>query len=341
MLRIGQIEATATTDKKYTDGSVAGGIAATRLRAAAFNAMQEELAHIVEEAGLTLDVNDATQVLAGLRKLLLSRANPFAEIKADGTVATALANLGLKEAAVGVSLVGDSRNAKMNIPTASATATFTADEVVVAEAIGGKVYRVANVNKTMNLATAGAGGLDTGSMTSGYCAVYLIYNPATNASALLGYNATSAVAPEIYAGANMPAGYTASALISVWRVASSQFVVGYQFGRKITFPEQTAVNTNVAQSTFASFTLSTSTPPNARFFSGNGNVNSTVVASNNYFSVAASAAGFDARRYGTGNSGILSAFNDVAIITPQVAYYILGTSGTLTTSFITITDYTF
>lgn len=97
MLRIGQIEATATPDKKYTDGSVAGGVAATRLRAAAFNAMQEELAHIVEEAGLTLDVNDMTQVLAALRKLFLSRANPFADIKSDGpaAIATALANLGL------------------------------------------------------------------------------------------------------------------------------------------------------------------------------------------------------------------------------------------------------
>ena len=63
MLRIGQVEATATQDGKYTDGSVAGGIAATRLRAAAFNAMQEELAHIVESAGLALDINDMTQVL--------------------------------------------------------------------------------------------------------------------------------------------------------------------------------------------------------------------------------------------------------------------------------------
>ena len=46
MLRIGQVEATATQDGKYTDGSVAGGIAATRLRAAAFNAMQEELGKV-------------------------------------------------------------------------------------------------------------------------------------------------------------------------------------------------------------------------------------------------------------------------------------------------------
>lgn len=101
MLRIGQVEATATQDGKYTDGSVAGGMAATRLRAAAFNAMQEELAHIVESAGLALDINDMTQVLKAIQKLTLSRANPFADIKSDGAAAisTALTNLGLGEAA--------------------------------------------------------------------------------------------------------------------------------------------------------------------------------------------------------------------------------------------------
>ncbi|WP_250218301.1 phage tail protein, partial [Escherichia coli] len=99
MLRIGQVEATATQDGKYTDGSVAGGIAATRLRAAAFNATQEELAHIVESAGLALDINDMTQVLKAIQKLTLSRANPFADIKSDGAAAisTALTNLGLGE----------------------------------------------------------------------------------------------------------------------------------------------------------------------------------------------------------------------------------------------------
>ncbi|MCK6983917.1 hypothetical protein L8T69_24695, partial [Enterobacter roggenkampii] len=103
MLRIGQVEATATQDGKYTDGSVAGGIAATRLRAAAFNAMQEELAHIVESAGLALDINDMTQVLKAIQKLTLSRINPFADIKSDGAAAisTALANLGLPESIPG------------------------------------------------------------------------------------------------------------------------------------------------------------------------------------------------------------------------------------------------
>ena len=99
MLRIGQVEPSATADGKYTDGSVAGGIAATRLRAAAFNAMQEELANIVESAGMILSPDDMTQVLTALKKQLLSRANPFADIKADGpaAVAAALSNLGIRE----------------------------------------------------------------------------------------------------------------------------------------------------------------------------------------------------------------------------------------------------
>ncbi|VVT53880.1 hypothetical protein UYSO10_4933 [Kosakonia radicincitans] len=74
MLRIGQVEITATSDGKYTDGSVAGGVAATRLRAAAFNAIQEELAYIVETAGLTLNVNDTTQVYSALSSLFVRRS---------------------------------------------------------------------------------------------------------------------------------------------------------------------------------------------------------------------------------------------------------------------------
>ncbi|EKK47017.1 hypothetical protein [Escherichia coli] len=125
MLRIGQVEATATQDGKYTDGSVAGGIAATRLRAAAFNAMQEELAHIVESAGLALDINDMTQVLKAIQKLTLSRINPFADIKSDGAAAisTALANLDLGEAAKRDVGTGENQIPDMNAWSHSGPAT--------------------------------------------------------------------------------------------------------------------------------------------------------------------------------------------------------------------------
>lgn len=74
MLRIGQIESTAQNNL-YTDGNVAGGIAATRLRAAALNAIQEELAYIIENSGGTLSTSDTTQVLTTLKALFKTNAS--------------------------------------------------------------------------------------------------------------------------------------------------------------------------------------------------------------------------------------------------------------------------
>ncbi|WP_392441007.1 hypothetical protein [Edwardsiella piscicida] len=87
MLRIGQVESTATSGGQYTDGNVAGGIAATRLRAAAFNAIQEELANIVESAGITLSPDDSNQVLTALKK----------HFQASDATLTALAGLATSE----------------------------------------------------------------------------------------------------------------------------------------------------------------------------------------------------------------------------------------------------
>ncbi|MCY6613081.1 hypothetical protein NOI53_26730, partial [Escherichia coli] len=46
------------------------------------------------------------QLLTALRALLLSRKNPFGDIKSDGTVKTALENLGFGEGANWVMLPG-------------------------------------------------------------------------------------------------------------------------------------------------------------------------------------------------------------------------------------------
>lgn len=150
MLRIGQVEATATQDGKYTDGSVAGGIAATRLRAAAFNAMQEELAHIVESAGLALDINDMTQVLKAIQKLTLSRANPFADIKSDGAeaISTALTNLGIKEASTTqVGLVRLTSSRVSGAENIAATANAVAQNYTDIQALQGKTNDATPTNK--------------------------------------------------------------------------------------------------------------------------------------------------------------------------------------------------
>ncbi|VFS40498.1 putative phage tail protein [Escherichia coli] len=57
--------------------------------------LQEELCSVVEASGASLEKARHDQLLTALRALLLSRKNPFSDIKSDGTVKTALENLGL------------------------------------------------------------------------------------------------------------------------------------------------------------------------------------------------------------------------------------------------------
>ncbi|EOG2514463.1 phage tail protein [Salmonella enterica subsp. enterica serovar Uganda] len=59
--------------------------------------LQEELCSVVEASGASLEKGRHDQLLTALRALLLSRKNPFGDIKSDGTVKTALENLGLGE----------------------------------------------------------------------------------------------------------------------------------------------------------------------------------------------------------------------------------------------------
>ncbi|WP_267426361.1 hypothetical protein [Methylobacterium sp. GC_Met_2] len=97
------------------------------------------------------------------------------------------------------------------------TANFAVKRIAAATAAGTS-YRGANLAATFNGATTGAGGMDTGAMPAfssagtGWLALYWIYNPTSQAWAILGCaGATSS--DEVYTGQNMPAGYTASVKI--------------------------------------------------------------------------------------------------------------------------------
>ncbi len=198
----------------------------------------------------------------------LSRKNPFGDIKSDGTVKTALENLQLRESFTGV--VGQAVNQKMSVAIASASATFTADQVIVGESLSGKQYRLSSVNKTINLTTTGAGGMDTGSApASGWVAIYLIYNPTTDTSALLAQDVTSIIAPTVYGGANMPAGYTASALVSVWGTTSGALLkIGYQRGRKFATQRVDVLSTSSNPGGYTPISLTNAIPKNAATCTG-------------------------------------------------------------------------
>ena len=83
----------------FTRGNPQTGTPATDLDDDYFDMLQEELCSVVEASGASLEKWRHDQLLTALRALLLSRKNPFGDIKSDGTVQTALENLGLGEAA--------------------------------------------------------------------------------------------------------------------------------------------------------------------------------------------------------------------------------------------------
>ncbi|WP_254906823.1 gp53-like domain-containing protein [Escherichia coli] len=95
-----------TPDQLFHDGDPTQGIEGTIVTAGYLNNqqgatrdLQQELLNVLGGAHIQPDPKKTDQLLTALRALLLSRKNPFGDIKSDGTVPTALENLGLGEAA--------------------------------------------------------------------------------------------------------------------------------------------------------------------------------------------------------------------------------------------------
>ncbi len=93
-----------TPDNLFHDGNPLTGELGTIVDAEHLNNVQgtvrdtqSELLTILASAGINVDPTKQNQLLIALKALLLSRSNPFGDIKTDGAaaIATALANLGL------------------------------------------------------------------------------------------------------------------------------------------------------------------------------------------------------------------------------------------------------
>lgn len=225
-------------------------------------------------------------------------------------------------------VVGASRNLKMSVAAASASGTLTADEIIVESALGGVRYCLPNFNRTINLGTVGAGGMDTGAApNSGYVGVYAIYNPTTGATALLAVNATAVAAPEVYGGANMPAGYSASALVGlIPTTASGQLVACHLMDRRVSlclvlFSVFTAALTNTAVS------LAAAVPPNAKSATVMFN-QQTGTDSTSYALLAAATpnmpSGIGSISFNSGAAGLRQAVNTATfpLVTAQTLYAI-------------------
>ncbi|MFX1674042.1 hypothetical protein PWR63_17550 [Paraburkholderia sp. A2WS-5] len=295
--------AAAGTPGYFTGGNPASGVAATIVDADWLNMVQQELVNVATATGQTLSKTTYNQVLLAIQALIAGRAP---------------------------GVVGSMRNAQMSVATASATATFTADQIVVGTSLTGLQYVLGSFSKTINLATTGAGGMDTGSApASGYVALYAIYNPTTGTSALLATNATSSVAPNVYGGANMPSGYTASALVSVWPTNSSgQFKVANQIGNTVFFGGVLVLSVTATQASLTSFSIAGAVPQNAKSSVGSVNISASAATSLSG-AVATSSAGAASQTTQIGGSSLsqlVSQFS-IPILTAQTLYYLFTMAG--------------
>ncbi|WP_261522975.1 hypothetical protein [Burkholderia multivorans] len=265
----------------------------------------------------------------------------------DGTTATLLANLKAAVSAQSIGVVGSARNARMIVSTPSATATFTADEVVVESALGGVTYRLANFSNTINLATTGAGGMNSGQApASGYVAIYVIYNPVSGASALIAKDATAAtMQSEVFSGPGMPSGYTASALVSVVRTnASRQFAGFFQSNRFIGFSGVGVFGTvSGGGNAFNPQSISGAVPYNAKSYAGYANCN-TAGASAINLAVASTAEGYanqTANMNGATNGGCMT-WTGIPLSVPQTAFFYYNATGATAQNYnFYISGYTF
>ena len=306
----------ATVDGKFTEGNPAAGVPATVVTAAWMADVQEELLSVLSAGGVAPIKGVQDQLLRAIRTM------------STGVIGTAL-------------------NLKMSVASASASATLTADQVVVGSSLAGQVYRLSSLSKTINLATVGAGGMDTGSApASGFVGLYAIYNPVSGASALLAVNATSSLLPNVYGGANMPAGYTASALVSVWPTnASGQFAVGIQVDREIGIATNNVLTTSTVQASLTAFSVAAAIPRNALTFRGEYTCSSTVagagvsgVISGSPLEIGRIAIGMTSP---TASGAGTTSFPLIAVLNAQTIYYRAAVSSGVLSLLVSITGYTF
>ncbi|EJF6105310.1 phage tail protein [Salmonella enterica] len=159
----------------FTRGNPQTGTPATDLDDDYFDMLQEELCSVVEASGASLEKGRHDQLLTALRALLLSRKNPFGDIKSDGTVKTALENLGLRETlnpskrvsigALGTGVFDGSKPA-INIGDSDSGFVFESDGVIGVYANSQKIAELTNTEfKIIGNASLVNGALLLGGLT--------------------------------------------------------------------------------------------------------------------------------------------------------------------------------
>lgn len=110
----------ATSTHQFTEGDPGNGVPATTVTAIHMNGVQNELVHIIEQAGLTPDESNHTQVLQALGELFLAKdaesSTPVLEVLASNAVSGILTlDLGTRATSVVVVVKGNSSGSAMTL----------------------------------------------------------------------------------------------------------------------------------------------------------------------------------------------------------------------------------
>lgn len=240
-------------------------------------------------------------------------------------------------------------NGKMTLVAASATGNFTADEVTVETALGNVSYKIGSYAQAINLAVVGAGGMDVGAApVSGYVALYAIAKTGGTLPSILACNVTTS-SGEIYAGANMPAGYTLSKLLAIVPTnGASQMVAGQVRDRMFSFTAYPTIFTgHAAFAVVTSQSISVGAPPSAIFAS--------FVFGSTQASVGGFGVGIAGDASGTGGDSVVvyqlgavqsmlggmasmaaaQHFKDVELLTAQTIYLLGGANASVNNLYLT------
>ncbi len=203
----------ATTDSKFTDGDPASATPATMVTDEWLNAIQEEVAKVIEDSGIELKKSSNAQLLAAINKKIAS-AIPTSSPQ------------GLR---------GSFSNLRASATGSSAIISLTADQLTLDN--GDNVFRtLSGVSLSINSASSGANGLDSGALAaSNWYSMWAIWNGTTVAGLL----SLSATAP------TLPAGYTHRARVGWIRTdgTANKYPLSFsQFGRSVRYEVVAATN---------------------------------------------------------------------------------------------------
>lgn len=134
---------------------------------------------------------------------------------------------GVTTKAINYGVVGDRRGMYASQDVASPTIQLSCTSHILGNANGDMVMASLN-NVTFNTGITGAGGMTASSgvaPTSGWIAVYHIYSPNSDTNSLIAATLPySIAAPEILAAADLPPGYTYSALAAILPTDGSKYI---------------------------------------------------------------------------------------------------------------------